>query len=207
MAETPVMFGQRCAQLRAGHKSLARHWRRGAAQASRDAVDIEELRVAAPTRIRLSPIALRVEPDRKALGKILVGVLLGIPARQMPDEIAAERIGLVVIAIGPRVRPEQLVPFLGLVEPIGVIEGVAGLMAQIAEDFFLAFGLDPFHQLVFETAQAFIGEVKRNADDRNSFRATPLIGKVNGGLQRYSGLIELSIELLDQRLQPRALDL
>jgi hypothetical protein len=52
-------------------------------------------------------------------------------------------------------------------------------MPEITQDLFIAFGLDPFHQLVFETAEALIGEIERNADDRNSFRATPFIRKID----------------------------
>ena len=46
------------------------------------------------------PVEPGGHPDGEGLGPVLVGVLLGVPAGQVPDEPAAERLGPVLLGVG-----------------------------------------------------------------------------------------------------------
>jgi hypothetical protein len=69
-------------------------------------------------------------------------VLLGIPAGEVADESPAERLEAVLVQVRLRDRTEELDPLLGLMEPVGVVDDVPHLVAEIAEDVGAASPLD-----------------------------------------------------------------
>src|SRR5690606_8428368 len=63
-------------------------------------------------RVLRAPIAAGRHPHRERLRPVLVRMLLRVPARQVPDEPAAERLWAVGLAVRLRDRAEELHPVL-----------------------------------------------------------------------------------------------
>ena len=97
-------------------------------------------------------------------------------------------------------------PLLGLVEAIGIVEGMSGFVAQIAQDLVVGFRLDAFHQFILESAQPLIGKVEGDADRRDAIRTAPFVREIHLRPQVNAAALELAIELMDQLLQMRSFD-
>jgi hypothetical protein len=93
-------------------------------------LDLPGVVEAAPARIHLAPVRVGREPDREGLREVLVRVLLRVPARDVADEIARERQRIVLVRIRFPEHAEQRLPLGSLVELVGVVEGVSGLVAE-----------------------------------------------------------------------------
>ena len=90
-ARATVVFGDGVRELFACEVVVvAGHHRILLAEFLHQALDIEQLGVAAPITVRLTPVRARRQPHRERLRKILVGMLLGVPARDVTDEVAGE---------------------------------------------------------------------------------------------------------------------
>ena len=167
----------------------------GVAQRARHAVHVAELLHRAPALVPRPPLRAGRQPDGERLGEILVRVLLRVPARDVPHEAARERDGPVVLAVGAAERSEQRPPFRLAVEPVGVVEGVARLVAHVHHD--LAGVLEIVHFL-FELRELGVGEVEGDADHRLPGGAAPLVGEVEGGSELPEALaLQLAVQALD----------
>ncbi len=111
--------------------------------------------------------------------------------------------GLYVVVVGLGVVPEELPPLVRVVEAVGVVEGVPGLVAQVHED--LALRLRVAAQLRLDGVQPRVRQVERQADHRHPGRAAPLIGQVALRPERDALALQLRVELVDVALQGRAL--
>src|SRR5262245_56351681 len=125
-------------------------------------------------------------------------MLLRVPAGDVTHELAAEWNRPIAVAIAAVVGGEQAAPFERDVEPIGVVERVAGLVAQVHHD--LALVLEVV-QDALELRELGIGEIEGDADHRLSTRASPFVGEVAHRAEALETLaIELTVELLDAAL-------
>src|ERR1700730_7186709 len=92
----------------------------------------------------------------------------------MLHELAARRIGPVIAGVALRRRPEELPPSPPALELIGMLDDVAGLVAQNAHAFRpgVAFVVDDL--LLLQLHQAWGGEIERDGDAGRILRAEPL---------------------------------
>src|SRR6185436_7651983 len=74
--------------------------RLGVGQLARHPLHVAEFAQSGPAFVLAPPGTARSEPDGERLSKILVGMLLRVPAFDMPDEVFAEWDRAVVVAIG-----------------------------------------------------------------------------------------------------------
>lgn len=93
----------------------------------------------------------------------------------MAHEPTVERHRPVPVAIGPVERAEEPPPLHGLVEPVGVVEGVPCFVPQVHEDLALVLDVVDF---LLELGQLRIRQVEGNADDGLAVRAAPLVGEI-----------------------------
>ena len=92
-------------------------------------------------------------------------MFLGIPAFHVADEAAGKSDRPVIVAIPPAIRAEQPLPFRRLVKPVGIVDGVAGFMAEIHHDLVRVFQI--IH-VFFQPGELAVSQIKRNANDRLS---------------------------------------
>src|SRR5262249_45538270 len=150
----------------------------------------------------LAPVEARGEPHREGLGEVLVGVLLRVPTRDVRDVGPREGLRLELFLVGLVVVAEQRPPGRGLVEPVGVVEAVPRLVAEVHED--LALRLDPASELTLDGLERRVGQVEGDADDRNARGAAPLVAQVALGGDVDARAPELLMELVDEPLGGRA---
>ena len=62
--------------------------------------------------------------------------------RKMDDITSAARVGLVVVGVGLRRRPEEFTPFLAPLESEGVLYSMAGFVAEQPETFGVSAAFD-----------------------------------------------------------------
>src|SRR5262249_55092816 len=153
----------------------------------------------------LSPVQTGGEPHREGLGEVLVRVLLGVPAGDVRHVGAAEGLGLEVFLVRLVVVAEYAAPAGGLVEPVGVVEAVPRLVAEVHED--LAFGLHAAAELALDGLERRVGEVERDADDRNPGGTAPLVAEVTLRADVDAPGGELLVELVDEPFEVRAAQL
>ena len=82
-----------------------------------------------PVGIALAPLRVRVEPHRERLGEVLVGMALRVPGIEVQHEALAVGLGAVLGDTRPTTA-EQLEPLAAALQLVGVVDGVAGLVAQ-----------------------------------------------------------------------------
>ena len=130
---------------------------------------------------RLRQLERGVSQTAKVSAKSSSGCFCAYQPAMWRTNCARERHRLVFVAIGPAEGAEELAPLGGLVELVGVVEGVSGFVAQVHHD--LARVLEVVH-LALEPLQFRVGEVEGNADHRLARRASPLVGEValSGGI-------------------------
>src|SRR5262249_28807400 len=104
------------------------------AELSGDAVYVVELFQRRPSFISCTPARAWSEPDGKGLRKILVGMLLRVPAFDVADKVSGKGDRTIIVAVSPAIRTKHQPPFRSLIEPVGIVEGVARLMAQVHHD-------------------------------------------------------------------------
>ena len=181
------------------------HYRVGIAEFAAHAIHVVQLFHRSPAFVTLPPIGARRQPYSEGFSKVLVGMLLRVPAFHVPHEQARKRNRFVVIAIRSPKRSEMGAPFFSFIERVGVIEGVASLMAHVHHDLPGVFNVV---HLRFETLQFRIGKVERDSDDRFHVWAAPLIGEVALGTEFVESFsVKLFVELLDEAFEGRAFQL
>jgi len=178
------------------------HRRRRTPDPLRALLHVVQLLRGAPPFVPLLPARVRRQPHREGLGEVLVGVLLGVPARDVHHVPSAKGVRLVGVDVGLAVVAELLAPLLGLVELVGVVEGVPRLVPQVHHDVPLVLGSRA--QRIFDLKQVGIGQVKRNPDDRHTRGAPPLVRQVALRPERQTLGLELFVELADEPLQEGA---
>jgi hypothetical protein len=167
---------------------------------------LELLQGGSPVPVPLSPVQAGGEPDREGLGEVLVRVLLCVPARDVGDVGPGEGLRLEVLLVRLVVVAEQRSPGGSLVQPVGVVEAVPRLVAEVHED--LPLRLHAASQLALDRLKRRVGEVERNADDRDPGRAPPLVAQVALRAQVEAPGAELLVELVDEpvEVRPRQLE-
>src|SRR5262249_46900575 len=98
------------------------------------------------------------------LRPILIRVLLRVPARQMPYETRAKRLGPIFLLVRLRDRAEVVYPLLGFVKLVRVVDDMAQLVAQIAEGVGAAPALGVAGELRVQARQLLPSQVERNRD-------------------------------------------
>jgi len=132
-------------------------------------------------------------------------MFLCIPAFYVTDEIPGKSDGSIVVAITSAIRAKDRTPFRSLIEAISIVEGVAGLMAQVHHD--LARVLEVVHGF-FQMGKPAVGQIERNANDRLAGRTSPLIGEIAPRRKPLEALaVQFPLELLHEALQRRSLQL
>src|SRR5215471_856294 len=99
-----------------------------------DAIHVVELLQGGPALVSLAPTRTGSKPDSESFGEIFIRMLLGVPAFYMTNEIAGKSDGPVVVAITAAIGTKDRPPFRSLIEAVGIVERVAGLMAQVHHD-------------------------------------------------------------------------
>ena len=177
--------------------------RRNTCQRAGGAVDVLEFLQRAPAGVAAFPFRVRIEPDRKRIGEVLVRMLLRVTAGDVPHVIAGEGDERVVVAIRFAHGAEQLAELRRAIELIRVIECVAGLVAQVHHD--LALALDVV-QRVFERRHARVAEVEGDADDRLAGGGAPLIGQIAARPEvMQPRVLQLGVQTADELRDRRAL--
>jgi hypothetical protein len=99
----------------------------------------------------------------------------------MPDIPAAEGLGTVFFEVGLGDGPELLDPFLLVIEPVRVIDHMAHLVAQVAEDIG---PVESFHQadlLGVKRGEIGAGQVEGNGYRDSLEGNAPLTGEIKAG--------------------------
>src|ERR1044071_1520166 len=102
-------------------------------------------------------------------------MLLRVPSGDVANVVLGEGDEGKVVAVRPAEGAEERVPLLGAKELVRVVEGVAGLVAEVGHD--LALALDVVDG-VLDARHARIAEVEGDADDRLLGGAAPFDGEV-----------------------------
>ena len=132
-------------------------------------------------------------------------MLLRVPAGHVADKVSRERDGAVVITICAAKRTEEIVPLRRLVELIRVVEGVPCLMTHVHHD--LASVFEVVHAAL-KLRQVWVGEVKRNADDRLAGGTAPFVSEVAQRAELVDALgLQFAIELLNESVKRRTFEL
>jgi hypothetical protein len=106
-------------------------------------------------------------------GPILVGVLLGVPARQVIHIVGMERPRLIFLLVLLFDVAEQAHPLRLLVEPVGVIDDVAHFMAQVTQNVRRPDALDEACPIRVQLRQVGPGEIERDGDADRAERHAP----------------------------------
>ena len=171
---------------------------------SRDAIDVLQLGQRAPAFVALSPLRARREPDRERFGEIFIRMLLRVPPGHVANELPRERNGTVIVAIGAAKRTEEIAPLSRLVELVGVVECVAGLMTHVHHD--LASIFQVVH-LALKLCQVRVGQIERNTDDGLARGTSPFIGEITERAEFVDALgFQFAIELLNESFERRTLE-
>src|ERR1051326_8062762 len=208
-AATRVMPGESGAKLpRFGNPAPARDGRRAAGHVAHQAMDIIELFERFPSGVSPAPVLRpRRQPDSKCLGKIFVGVSLGVPVGQVTDEalaIRTRRVGLWrVLSFG---TAEDAAPVAPRGELIGVVHGMATFMPQEHLAPIGGAAFDFQHLVHFKQLEARMRQIKWNGNGWHAFRREPLIAQITIRPQRDAARGKLVVELLDPRFQLAVLD-
>src|SRR5579872_6770443 len=197
LAARGVILGQRFAEPRGLGDAVAALDERGlAGDLLHQGMDVFELVEGLPAAIALPPVIGRgAEPDGEGFGEVLVGVRLRVPVGQMADEAAA--VGLRHVGFGRVLfigAAEGHLPFLSRRESIGVIDGVAALVAQKHLAPFGGSAFDLEHLAQLERLEARMREIEREADGGHAFGREPLVAQVAIGTQGHAARGELVVE-------------
>src|ERR1700693_1359880 len=90
-------------------------------------------------------------------------------------------------------------PLLALVKNVRIVVRVAGLVSEIHHRLFRR--LEMIGDLLLDPRETRIRQIERHRDHRHALGATPFIAEVDRRLELHSDLVELEIELLNERLQ------
>ncbi len=192
------MLAQRLLESRKGIDAAARDaLGRLARQLAHHLVDVFELLDRRPVVVPLAPLRFRLEPHREGFGKVFVGMALRVPRVEMEDEALAVRLGRVVLGIRRRRRAEQLEPLAPPLELIGVVDGVAGLVAENLHAPLVLAAFDFEHLRFLELLEARMREVEGDGDAADAVRREPLVREPVVRLERDLPAVELAVEIGD----------
>src|SRR5690242_2722679 len=101
----------------------------------------------------------------------------------------AERLRSIVLQVGLRDRAEELYPLFVVEQLVGIVDDVAHLVPQIAEDVGMAETLDVPDFLAVQFGQLGPRQVERNADDDRAERDAPFGGQVEARREMRYALV------------------
>ena len=101
-------------------------------------------------------------------------MLLRVPAGQMPHEARAERLGPVLLLVRLRDGAKVPNPLVGLVELVGIVDDMAELVPQIAEDVGAARTFDVSAALRVIVGQLLPRQIERDRNGDRPERHAPL---------------------------------
>src|SRR5262245_8683693 len=165
-------------------------------------VDIFQLPERGPTGVARPPVRTRPQPHRKGLGEIFGRVALRIPAPKVLDITPAGRIGSVIARVVFRGRAEQLLPAPAALQLVGVLHGVASLMAENGHALGPGAPFNLEHHFLLELHQARMGEIEWDRNARHTIRTEPLARYPRVRPQPDAPLFELFMELVEAVLEP-----
>src|SRR5262249_38232237 len=142
------------------------------------------------------------QPHGKGLGEILGRMALRIPAPKVLDITPAGRIGSVIARVVFGGRAEQLLPAPAAVQPVGVLHGVASLMAEDGPALGPGAPFNLEHHFLLELHQARMGEIEWDRNARHTVRTEPLARYPRVRPQPDAPLFELLMELVEAVLEP-----
>src|ERR1700730_18210533 len=169
-------------------------------------VDIFKLLQRRPSGVARSPIRAGPKPHSKRFGEIFIRMALCVPEAQMLDEMPAGRVRSIIARIALRGPSEQLLPSATSLQPIGVLQHMAGFMAKNAHAFRPSTSLDVDDNFLLELNQATVGQIERDSDARRVFRAEPLARDPGMGPGPDAALFEFFMETAEAVLKPGAVD-
>ena len=185
--------------------------RRGArlAKPPHQGVDILEFPQRRPVAVSPPPGRSRRKPDRERLGKVLVGVFLGIGppvlARvDVANELPAGGLRVEGLAVGLREGAKNLRPARLLPQAVGIADRVARLVTHQHHHHLLVFDLPGL--LLLDPGQAFVGQIEGDADHGHPVGTAPGVGQIERGPKRHPLGVELAVQPLGERLDRRTLD-
>ena len=162
------------------HRGLAR-------QGAHQFAYVFEFSQRLPASITRAPVQPRREPNRKRLGKILIGMALRVPIVEIDDVTAAEWTWPVGIrCFLPRCAPEDLAPLFLAGKLIGVGVGVRCFMPHQFHKPFRRTALDFEHHCPLQRAESVVHEKKRYKDRRHAHRYEPFVADVNRWIKGQS---------------------
>ena len=122
----------------------------------------------------------------------------------MANKVPRERNGPIVVAICAAKGTEEIAPLSRLVELVGVIECVSGLMTHVHHDFASVF--EVVH-IALKLSQIRVGQIKRNTDDGLARGTSPFIGEIAERAELVDALgFEFAIKLLNESFERRTLE-
>ena len=162
-------------------------------------VDVLELPERGPAGVAPPPARVGRQPDGERLGEVLVRVALGVVRLEMEHVALAVRLRGVVLRVRLRRLAEELLAPAAAPQAVGVLDRVAGLVAQDAHAPFRRAALDLAHLAALQLRQPRDGRGRRGWRCRARRRActTRPTARSAGGSQVPA--LELAIELLDAR--------
>ena len=202
-----VVLPQRLLQAGQRRQLAARHPAgRMPGELLHELVHVLELLQRRPVVVALAPLRVRVEPHRERLGEVLVGMALRVPGIEVQHEALAVRLRRVVLGILGRRRPEQLEPLAAALQLVGVVDGVAGLVAEDLDAPVVRAALHLEHLALLELLEPGMREIERDGDAADAVRREPLVRQPVVGLEREFAVLELGVQLRDARHQLAAFD-
>ena len=158
-------------------------------------VHVLQLLQRRPVGVAGAPVGRRVQPDRERLGEVLVGMALRVPAVEMQHEALAVRLRVVILRIRLVRRAEDLLAPAALPQLVGVVDGVAGFVAQDAHAPLRRAPFDLQHVGALEPLQAGMRKVEGDRHAGDAVGREPLVREPE---MRPEALEPARVELLLQ---------
>ena len=153
------------------------------------------LRRAGHPAYRGPPFARRRQPHRERLGEVLVGMALRVPRVEVKHVALAVRLRGVELRIGLGRRSKDVTPLAAAPQTVGVVDGMAGFVAQDAHAPLVLAALHLEHLRLLELLEPRMRQVERDRNRRRAVRREPLVGQieVNGAAQALGGHLALKL--------------
>ena len=135
-------------------------------------------RSAGQPGVALLPLAARRQPDRERLREILVGMALRVPRIEVQDEALAIGLRRVELRVRLGGRAEHRAALPAQAQAEGVVDGVAGLVAQDAHGPLVLAALDLEHLRLFQPLEPRVRQVEGHGDRRAAVGCEPLVRQV-----------------------------
>ena len=160
-----------------------------------------------PVDVARAPVGVGRQPHGERLGEVLVWMALRVPAVEVQDVAFAVRLGRVVVRILHVGRAEDTLAAQPVPQPVGVVDGVPGFVAEDLQAPLRRAALDLEHLGPLELLQPRVGQVEGNRHARHAVGREPFGGKPEVRVEpRQPAGGQLAAKLGDDGLERAALD-